>query len=64
MVMEMIIRNMGSPGTDCAPGAESGVAVALDLQPDIILMDINLPVIGGVAQDGVEALLVRFERRG
>jgi len=48
MLMEMIVRNLGGAELTCAADAEAGMAVAYDLRPDVILMDISLPGISGI----------------
>ncbi len=48
MLMEMIVSNLGGMELTCTEDAESGLSVASDLLPDIILMDIELPGIDGI----------------
>jgi CheY-like chemotaxis protein len=48
MLMEMIVRNLDGVELTCAGDAEAGLAVAHDMLPDVILMDINLPGISGI----------------
>jgi CheY-like chemotaxis protein len=46
---DMLVRRLARVGIDavCAADGEEGVNKARDLKPDVVLMDINLPVIDG-----------------
>ena len=50
-LMEKIISQMGGLTMQSAHNAELGLVMAEDNQPDLILMDINLP-----GMDGIEAM--------
>ena len=58
-LMEVVIDKISGVTLICAPDAELGISMAEDQKPDLILMDINLPGMDGIAAkkvlDGMDA---------